>query len=157
MEKTAMSVTDTKTKSMTAQEMRALLDKQRTAYLKDGPPSAEVRIDRLDRCVAILVDHQDEIADALNRDFGSRSPQMSKFTDVSGSIGPLPRRTMQVDAWKPSQTAILGWFGAKPKSLPTAGCRRCHRHGISRSISPSASRRHSGGGMHDQAVGFTPA
>ena len=33
----------------TAQSMRALLDKQRAAYLRDGPPSAEVRIDRLDQ------------------------------------------------------------------------------------------------------------
>ena len=43
--------------------MRALLDKQRAAYLRDGPPSAEVRIDRLDRAIGILVDHQDEVAD----------------------------------------------------------------------------------------------
>ena len=60
-------------KPQAAQEMRAILDKQRAAYLKDGPPSAEVRIDRIDRCIALLVDHQDEIADALNKDFGSRS------------------------------------------------------------------------------------
>ncbi len=113
-----MGLADTKTKSMTAQEMGALLDKQRAAYLKDGPPSAEVRIDRLDRCIAILVDNQDEIADALNRDFGSRSPQMSKFTDVSGSIGPLKhakdnlRKWMRMEKRKPTP-AILGWFGAK--------------------------------------------
>jgi coniferyl-aldehyde dehydrogenase len=102
----------------TAQSMRALLDKQRAAYLRDGPPSAEVRIDRLDRCIGLLVDHQDQIADALNKDFGSRSPQMSKFTDVSGSIGPLKhakehlRKWMKMEKRKPTP-AILGWFGAK--------------------------------------------
>jgi coniferyl-aldehyde dehydrogenase len=94
------------------------LDKQRAAYLKDGPPSAEVRIDRLDRCIGLLVDHQEEIADALNKDFGNRSPQMSKFTDVAGSIGPLKhakenvRKWMRVEKRKPTP-AILGWFGAK--------------------------------------------
>jgi coniferyl-aldehyde dehydrogenase len=99
-------------------EMKALLDRQRTAYLNDGPPSAEVRIDRLNRCIALLVDHQDEIADALNKDFGNRSPQMSKFTDVSGSIGPLKhardnlRKWMKVEKRSPTP-AILGWFGAK--------------------------------------------
>jgi len=98
--------------------LRALLDKQRAAYLRDGPPSAEVRIDRLDRAIAILVDHQEEIADALTKDFGSRSPQMSKFTDVAGSIGPLKhakenvRKWMKVEKRKPTP-AILGWFGAK--------------------------------------------
>ena len=98
--------------------MKALLDRQRTAYLNDGPPSAEVRIDRLNRCIALLVDHQDEIADALNRDFGNRAPQMSKFTDVAGSIGPLKHARDNVRKWmkveKRSTTpAILGWFGAK--------------------------------------------
>jgi len=106
------------TKSMTAQEMRALLDKQRAAYLKDGPPPAETRIDRIDRCIALLVDHQEEIADALNKDFGNRSPQLSKFTDVAGSIGPLKhakdhlRKWMKTEKRKPTP-AILGWFGAK--------------------------------------------
>jgi coniferyl-aldehyde dehydrogenase len=103
---------------MSAQEMRAILDKQRAAYLKDGPPSAEVRIDRLDRAIGILVDSQEEIADALNKDFGNRSPQMSKFTDVSGSIGPLKhakanlKKWMRVEKRRPTP-AILGLFGAK--------------------------------------------
>ena len=105
-------------KPQAAQEMRAILDKQRAAYLKDGPPSAEVRIDRIDRCIALLVDHQDEIADALNKDFGSRSPQMSKFTDVSGSIGPLKHAKENLRKWmrvekRPTTPAILGWLGAK--------------------------------------------
>ena len=100
------------------QEMKSLLEKQRAAYLKDGPPSAEVRIDRINRCISLLVEHQDEIADALNKDFGSRSPQMSKFTDVSGSIGPLKharenlKKWMKVERRSPTP-AILGWFGAK--------------------------------------------
>ncbi len=103
---------------MSATELRATLDKQRAAYLRDGPPSAEIRIDRLDRCIGLLVDHQEEIADALNKDFGSRSVQMSKFTDVSGSIGPLKhakqnlRKWMRVEKRKPTP-AILGLFGAK--------------------------------------------
>jgi len=113
-----MNVMDPSAKAATAQQMRAILDKQRAAYLKDGPPSAEIRIDRLDRCIGILVDHQDEIADALNKDFGNRSPQMTKFTDVAGSIGPLKhakenvRKWMRVEKRKPTP-AILGWFGAK--------------------------------------------
>jgi coniferyl-aldehyde dehydrogenase len=80
--------------------MKALLERQRTAYLNDGPPSAEVRIDRLNRCIALLVDHQDEIADVLNK------------------IGPLKhardnlRKWMKVEKRSPTP-AILGWFGAK--------------------------------------------
>lgn len=100
------------------QGMKDLLDRQRAAYLNDGPPSAEVRIDRLNRCIALLVDHQDEIADALNKDFGNRAPQMSKFTDVAGSIGPLKHARDNLKKWmktekRSTSPAILGWFGAK--------------------------------------------
>jgi len=113
-----MSATDAAMKPTAPGELRTILDKQRAAFLRDGPPSAEVRIDRLDRCIGLLVDHQEEIADALNKDFGSRPVQMSKFTDVSGSIGPLKhakenlRKWMRVEKRKPTP-AILGWFGAK--------------------------------------------
>ncbi|MEQ1753065.1 MAG: coniferyl aldehyde dehydrogenase [Micropepsaceae bacterium] len=100
------------------QGMKDLLDKQRAAYLNDGPPSIEVRIDRINRCIALLVDHQDDIADALNRDFGNRAPQMSKFTDVAGSIGPLKHARDNLKKWmkterRATSPAILGWFGAK--------------------------------------------
>jgi coniferyl-aldehyde dehydrogenase len=100
------------------QNLKAMLDKQRAAYLKDGPPSAEIRVDRLNRCIGILIDHQDEIADALNKDFGSRAPQLSKFTDVAGSIGPLKHARDNLKKWmkiekRTPTPAILGWFGAK--------------------------------------------
>lgn len=112
-----MSASATAAKSA-PQNLRAIMDKQRAAYLKDGPPSAEIRIDRLNRCIGLLVDHQDEIAGALNKDFGSRSPQMSKFTDVSGSIGPLKHARDNLKKWmkvekRTTTPAILGWFGAK--------------------------------------------
>ena len=98
--------------------MKATLDRQRAALLADGPPSAEIRIDRLNRCIALLVDHQDEIADALNKDFGNRSPQMSKFTDVASSIGSLKHARDHLRSWMKAERrrttpAILGWLGAK--------------------------------------------
>lgn len=105
-------------KTGTTHGLQALLDKQRAAYLRDGPPSADVRIDRIDRAIALLVDHQEEIADALNKDFGNRSPHLSKFTDVAGSIGPLKHAKAHLKSWMRMEKrrptpAILGWFGAK--------------------------------------------
>jgi coniferyl-aldehyde dehydrogenase len=101
-----------------AAPMRAILEKKRQSYLKDGPPSAEVRIDRLDRCIGLLVDHQEAIAEALRHDFGSRSVMMSKLTDISGSIGPLKHAKTNVRKWmrperRATTPAILGWLGAK--------------------------------------------
>lgn len=107
----------------TAEALRAVLDRQRAAFLREGPPSAAVRIDRLDRCIGLLIDHQDEIAAAMNRDFGCRPIPLSKFTDIAGSIASLKHARDHVHAWmKPenrrTNPAILGWLGARAEVQP---------------------------------------
>ena len=72
-----------------AATLNALLARQKAAHIREGAPSAEVRIARLDRCINLLIDHRHDIEDALNTDFGSRSREATAFTDVSGSVGPL--------------------------------------------------------------------
>jgi coniferyl-aldehyde dehydrogenase len=108
--------------------MHAILERQKLAQLTDGPPSAEIRIDRLDRAIGLLVDHADEIAEALRDDFGHRSIQGSLITDVVGSIEPLKhakkhvRRWMRRDSRKvsPAALALLGaraWVDYQPKGV----------------------------------------
>ncbi|MGB6638833.1 MAG: aldehyde dehydrogenase family protein, partial [Bradyrhizobium sp.] len=98
--------------------LNALLVKQRAAQLRDGAPSAAIRIDRLNRCIGLLVDHRSEIETALNADFGARSAHVSAFADVASSIGPLKHARQHVARWmkteKRSTTpSLLGLFGAK--------------------------------------------
>ncbi len=80
-------------------EMAAALEKQKAAHLRDGSPSAELRIDRLDRAIGLLVDYQSEIEDALAKDFGHRSKDASRFTDVVSSIGALKHAKKNVKKW----------------------------------------------------------
>jgi coniferyl-aldehyde dehydrogenase len=103
---------------MTPQDMQAILDRQKAAHLRDGPPSAGQRIERIDRCIGLLVDHRDQIEAALNEDFGARSREATAFTDVASSIGTLKHAKAHLKAWmKPEKRkttpAILGLFGAK--------------------------------------------
>ena len=98
--------------------MQALLDRQKAANLRDGAPSAEKRIERLDRCIGLLVDHRKAIEAALNDDFGARSPEVTAFADVASSIGPLTHAKANLRKWmKPERRAtspaLLGLFGAK--------------------------------------------
>ena len=98
--------------------MKALLASQKSAQLRDGAPSAEKRIERLDRCIGLLVDNQKAIADALNADFGARSREATAFTDVAASIGPLKHAKANLKRWmktekRPTSPALLGVFGAK--------------------------------------------
>jgi len=101
-----------------APSMLALLAKQKAAHLRDGPPSPEKRIDRLDRCISLLIDHRRAIEDALNEDFGARSRDTTAFTDIAASIGPLKHAKANLHTWMKTEKrkttpAILGLFGAK--------------------------------------------
>jgi coniferyl-aldehyde dehydrogenase len=101
-----------------AASMNAVLAAQKAAHLRDGAPSAELRIDRIDRCIALLIDHRKAIEDALNEDFGSRSREATTFTDVAGSIGPLKHARDHLKKWmrpekRKTTPAILGLLGAK--------------------------------------------
>lgn len=99
-------------------EMNHVLERQKAAHLRDGPWSADQRIERLNRCIDLLIGHQAEIAKAVSTDFGSRSPEATALTDVAGSIGPLKFARDHLAKWmKPQKRkttpAILGLFGAK--------------------------------------------
>ncbi|HWD67548.1 MAG TPA: coniferyl aldehyde dehydrogenase [Caulobacteraceae bacterium] len=101
-----------------AEDMHILLERQKAAQLRDGAPSAEQRIERIDRCIGLLVDHRVEIEEALNADFGARSKEASAFTDVASSIGTLKHAKANLKAWmKPEKRkttpALLSLFGAK--------------------------------------------
>ena len=98
--------------------MRDILAKQKAAHLRDGAPSLAKRIDWLDRCIGLLVDYSTEIEQALMADFGARSADATRFTDVAGSIGPLKHAKAHVAKWMKTEKhktspAILGLFGAK--------------------------------------------
>jgi coniferyl-aldehyde dehydrogenase len=101
-----------------ATEMQGLLDRQKAAHLRDGAPTAEKRIERINRCIALLVDCREEIEEALNQDFGARSREATAFTDIASSIGTLKHARDALAKWmKPEKRkttpAILGLFGAK--------------------------------------------
>ncbi len=87
--------------------IRAILDRQKAAHIKEGPVSAERRIDWMDRAIALLVDNQKEIVEALASDFGHRSHEQTLLTDVMGSIGPLKHAKKHVRQWmKPEKRKV---------------------------------------------------
>jgi coniferyl-aldehyde dehydrogenase len=114
--------------------LNGLLTRQRAAQLRDGAPSAALRIDRLNRCIALLVDNRGQIEASLNTDFGARSRHVTAFTDVASSIGPLKHARDHVARWmRPQRRSttprILGLFGAKAEI-------RCQPKGVVGLISP---------------------
>lgn len=113
-----MSSSATRTDTAVGVALHALLSKQRAAQLRDGPPTAEIRVERLNRCIGMLVDARARIEAALAADFGARSPYVTSFADIASSIGPLKHARDQVARWmrterRSTTPGILGWLGAK--------------------------------------------
>ncbi|MEM6625881.1 MAG: coniferyl aldehyde dehydrogenase [Pseudomonadota bacterium] len=101
----------------TLEEMNAILARQKAAHVRDGQPSAARRKEWLDRCIGLMVDHQNDIVEAIASDFGWRSKDASAFTDVMGSISSLKFAKARVEKWMRTQRRNtefpLGLFGAK--------------------------------------------
>ncbi len=98
-------------------ELQAILDRQRSAFRAEGEVAFATRIDRLDRCIAMLVDHQKEICESINKDFGCRSRHVTLMTDIYTSVGSLKfvkknlKKWMKPDKRKPPMP--MGLFGAR--------------------------------------------
>jgi coniferyl-aldehyde dehydrogenase len=96
--------------------MQAVLERQKRANLKKGPPNAALRKDRLNRCIELLLTHEDDFIESLNADFGVRSKDMSRLTDIAGAIGPLKDARDNLESWmrprkrkvSPGALAVLG-------------------------------------------------
>ena len=98
--------------------LNEILEKQKKAHLREGPLSVEVRKEWIDRCIALLIKYQNEIAEAISEDFGHRSTESSLLADVAGSIGSLKSAKENIKKWvKPEKRkvtpSILGLLGAK--------------------------------------------
>ena len=102
----------------TKARMRAILDFQKQAQTRKGPPGAAVRRHRLTRCIELLLTHKDDFVDAIISDFGARSRDMTMLTDIAAAIGPLKQARSQLDRWmKPQRRkvtpAALGLLGSR--------------------------------------------
>ena len=97
--------------------MNDILAAQKAANLRDGIPSLAKRIDWIDRCIDLLLDYQTEIEDALAEDFGHRSKDASRFTDVVSTLGALKHAKKHAGKWMRTEKRKvefpLGFLGSK--------------------------------------------
>lgn len=101
--------------------MRDVLARQKTAFTAAMPEPLSARADRLDRCVALLVDHKDAIAKAVSADFGHRSTEQTLMTDVMPSVSAMKHAKKHLSAWsrdeKRKPMFPLGLIGASAKVI----------------------------------------
>jgi len=99
--------------------MLETLELQRKAFRAEGFPEYGTRIDRIDRCIALLVDNQKAICDAVSADYGCRSPYITRMAEIMTSVGNLKHVRKKLKSWmKPERRSApvpMNLFGARAR------------------------------------------
>jgi coniferyl-aldehyde dehydrogenase len=100
-------------------DMKSILQKQRASFTAAMPENFAIRRDRIDRAIAMLIDHKDDFAKAVSADFGHRSTEQTLMTDIMPSVGALKHARKHMESWARGEarkpTFPLGLIGAKAK------------------------------------------
>lgn len=101
--------------------MGQVLAKQRAAFTAAMPEPMSARRDRIDRAIALLIDHKDAFAKAVSADFGHRSTEQTLMTDIMPSVGALKHSKKHFEAWSRNEKRKamfpLGLLGAKAEVM----------------------------------------
>lgn len=98
-------------------DMQAILAKQKASFTAALPEPMAVRRDRMDRAIALLVDHAEDFARAVSADFGHRSREQTLMTDIMPSVSAMKNARKNFESWakgeKRKPTFPLGLLGGK--------------------------------------------
>ncbi len=147
------------------EEMMTVLDRQKQSYIAEGRVSAETRIDRIDRAIDILTTHGTRLSEAMAADFGHRSLEQSRLTDIDGAIGPLKDSKKHLRGWMRAQRRKvmfpLNLLGSKARvefqPLGTIGCISPWNFPVQLTFAPLAGVFAAGNRTMIKPSEFTPA
>ncbi|RCL04954.1 aldehyde dehydrogenase [Acetobacter pasteurianus] len=104
-------MSDTVSASATATDLPKLLDRQRTAFLRNGPPSLRQRQTDLRRLKAEILKRRTDIVQALNTDFGQRSERESAIVELIPLVQSINYMIRHVGRWmKPERRHVSAYF-----------------------------------------------
>ena len=96
-----------------------MLERQRAAFLREGPPSLAARRRDLMRLKDAVLARQEEFVTALNADFGHRARQESLLLDLGSMVGTikyLHRNLPTLDAARVARASPWCSFRARTAS-----------------------------------------
>ena len=124
--------------------MRDILEIQKKAFIDNGQPTYNQRLDSLNRCIALLETHDEQIIEALNEDYKNRSHHEIMTSEVIQSIRNLNFTIKNFKKWmkpmKRTPSFMAGMLGSKaylePSPLGTVGIIAPWNFPISLSLGP---------------------
>ncbi|RBO86329.1 coniferyl-aldehyde dehydrogenase [Marinomonas aquiplantarum] len=80
-------------------ELETILKSMKRQQLKSGPASAQLRKDRLQRCLKLIRENHKALAKAMSEDFGHRSLYQSNVADMVTTSKMLQHAIDHLDSW----------------------------------------------------------
>ena len=104
------------------QVLNRIFAKQKAAAKNCKNISLEERLLSLTKLETILIENQEAIADAINKDFGNRAVQETQMSELFGLLGGIKYNSKRLKKWmKPQKRHVgLAFFGGKKYSYSTA-------------------------------------
>ena len=97
--------------------LQSIFAKQQAAYLTDMNPSAEKRIERLDRAAQLVFENQEALCQALSDDYNGRHQYLTKMSEVMMSLNHIQDAKKRLRSWMNAEKRKvpfpMGLFGAK--------------------------------------------
>lgn len=104
---------------VTIARMQDVLARQQQAFIAEGPPSAALRIERLDRVIDLILANRQALCEALAADFSWRSHDHSLMSDVLLPVAGLKYARKHVRRWMKAERRTpemgAGWLGARAR------------------------------------------
>lgn len=83
----------------TDEPLTALLKKQRASFLEAGSPSLEQRLESLEKLRRVLVEHREDFATAISKDFGHRSRHETLLSEIMVSLEAIKHMRRNLAEW----------------------------------------------------------
>jgi coniferyl-aldehyde dehydrogenase len=94
-----------------ATDLAMIFQRQKAAFLREGPPSASARKNALRRLEHLLTDHQADLASAISSDFGHRSRHETLLAEVFATISGIKHTARHLASWmKPERRSVALHF-----------------------------------------------
>ena len=159
----AITPIDTSLDTKTRSGLTATLERQRAAFLRDGPPSLAARRRDLMRLKDAVLARQGEFVTAINADFGHRARQESLLLDLGSVVGTIKylhgnlRRWMQPERRSVAMVFFPGSNRVVYQPLGVIGIVSPWNYPVSLALAPLATALAAGNRVMLKPSELTPA
>jgi coniferyl-aldehyde dehydrogenase len=143
--------------------LKTTLDAQRTGFLRDGPPTATQRKQSL-RCLRqLLIDHQHQVAEAIDQDFGHRSRHETLLGETFLTVESIKHSIGYLERWmQPERRRVpLQYWPARAQliyqPLGVVGVISPWNYPVSLALTPVAAALAAGNRVMLKPSEYTPA